>query len=117
MAFQIVDDIIDFEGDSQEVGKPVGGDLMKGTLTLPAMLALERSSNDSILRQLLVKKDDPECLQKALDYIRASGAIPASYQVARDFQQKAIESLKLLPDGAAKRSLQGVAEYVLERRK
>ena len=42
MAFQVVDDILDFTGDEAEMGKPVGSDLMQGTLTLPSLLLMER---------------------------------------------------------------------------
>ena len=116
MAFQIVDDIIDFEGDPTEVGKPIGGDLIKGTLTLPTMIALERFDSKTTLRTLMDAKDEAS-LKKAVEYIRSTEAIHASYEVAHDFQKKAIESLAPFPDIPARRSLKGIAEYILERRK
>ncbi len=116
MAFQIVDDIIDYEGDPAEVGKPIGGDLIKGTFTLPAMIALERFDSKSTLKNLMDAKDEPS-LKKAVEYIRSTEAIQASYVVAREFQKKALDALAPFPDIPAKRSLKGIAEYVLERRK
>ena len=47
MAFQIVDDILDFEGTEEEIGKPVGNDLLQGTLTLPTLLLMERYPDDN----------------------------------------------------------------------
>ena len=51
MAFQVVDDILDFAGDEEEMGKPIGSDLMQGTLTLPSLLLMERHPKDNPVRK------------------------------------------------------------------
>ncbi len=117
MAFQIVDDILDFDGTQEEVGKPVGHDLLQGVLTLPSMLFLQRYPEDNPVVRLFRGEDPQGNRQKALDMIHNSTIIEDSYAVARDFSNDAASALEQLPDIEERRSLLALASYVLERRR
>jgi geranylgeranyl pyrophosphate synthase len=117
MAFQIVDDILDFTGDEALMGKPVGSDLLEGTVTLPGLLFLERYPRDNPIKKFFTaRRDRLVRLQEALDAINASDVIPASMDIARDYVRRANEAIAHLPESETKRCLLDLSEYVLERR-
>ncbi len=116
MAFQIVDDILDLSGDEREMGKPVGSDLMQGTLTLPSLLLIERRPHDNPIRALFEERGRSDLLAQAIAMVRESGIIEESYRIARDFRDRACAALAALPRGTARTALEELADYVLERR-
>ena len=117
IAFQIVDDILDFIGTEEELGKPTGSDLAQGTLTLPAILLLERSPEDNPVKRLFNNQEDKENIELAIEMIRNSSITQECYQVASDYCLKACRNLKLLPANASRQSLFDVADYIIERKK
>jgi geranylgeranyl pyrophosphate synthase len=117
MAFQVVDDILDFAGDEAEMGKPIGSDLMQGTLTLPSLLLMERYPKDNPIKKAFrYRKPKTEHVAQAVQMVLNSDILEEVYGVARDFRGRALEALATLPAGAARSSLEDIAEYVLERR-
>ena len=116
LAFQIVDDILDFTQSSQKLGKPQGQDLASGNLTAPALFALQNPTVGPRLLTLIesrFKKDDS--LQEALDLVNAGGGIEKARILAREEADKALANLDVLPPSPAKDSMGLMVEYVLER--
>ncbi len=117
IAFQIVDDILDFIGTEEELGKPMGSDLAQGTLTLPAMLLLERYPEDNSVKKVFQNEDRQKNIELTLELVRDSPIIEECYKVADDYCSQACQNLKQLPDNASRRALFELAEYVTQRKR
>lgn len=117
IAFQIVDDILDFVGTEEELGKPTGSDLAQGTLTLPAMLLLKRYPEDNPVKRLFHSKDKAEDIKLVIELVRNSSVTEECYQIASDYCAKACRNLNLLPDNASRQALIELANYVIHRKK
>ena len=115
IAFQIVDDILDFIGTEEELGKPTGSDLAQGTLTLPSLLILERYPEDNPVKRLFQNRSKQDEIKLAIELVRNSSIVQECYQVASDFRAKACRNLKLLPDNASRQSLTDLADYIISR--
>jgi len=115
MAFQIVDDILDFTGDEHEMGKPVGSDLMQGTLTLPSLLLMDRSQKNNAVQKYFARPGRDR-LAQAVQSVLDSGVAEESYEMARDFAKRARDALGVLPDLGDRQTLEDLTTYILERR-
>jgi geranylgeranyl pyrophosphate synthase len=116
IAFQIVDDILDFTGKEEYLGKPIGADLAQGTLTLPAMLLLERHPRDNPVKRLFEGGDRQENIEKAIEQIRDSSIVDGCYAVAGEYCARACQDLADLPENARRQALTDLTEYVLSRK-
>ncbi len=118
MAFQIVDDILDFTGTEAELGKPAGSDLMSGTLTLPALLLIERNPDSNPVQRYFSGRNKAENLRRSLAMIRESDILDVSFQVACDFRDKGLAAIAPFAkhDSGAAESLIDVAYWITQRR-
>jgi octaprenyl-diphosphate synthase len=114
IAFQIVDDILDFTSTEEAMGKPVGSDLTQGTLTLPALLLMERYPDDNPVGRLF-KTRDKSNVARAIEMVLDSTIIGDCYKVASEYCEKACKNLNLLPDTASRESLYALADYVVKQ--
>jgi len=116
LAFQIVDDVLDFVGDQEQVGKPVASDLRQGLITLPALCYLETHPSDANLAQILDGgRLEERGLLHLVDSIRGSGAIEKSLQEAEDLAQEAVSALAEMPDTPEREALGELARFVVRR--
>jgi geranylgeranyl pyrophosphate synthase len=116
MAFQVMDDVLDFTGQASRLGKPAGQDLRQGVLTLPALIHLEAHPDDPGLRALVERQplSSPD-LERLVAEIRAGGAVAAAVDVARGFVRRGLEALGRLPEGPERPALEEIAQSVIER--
>lgn len=114
IAFQIVDDILDFTSTEAAMGKPVGSDLAQGTLTLPAMLLLEHHPEDNPVRSLF-ETGDKKYVAQALTMVRNSSIIDECYQVASAYCDRACRNLNNLPPSPSLQALDDLAGYIVSR--
>ena len=116
MAFQIVDDILDFSGTAVEIGKPVGSDLANGVMTIPSIIAGERFPNDNRVRRLFGDIRNKEALRDAVKQVQEPSVMAEAESEAERFGGEARRCLDELPDNLERASLLALVDYVLSRR-
>ncbi len=116
MAFQIVDDILDFTSDENKLGKPVGSDLRQGLFTLPALAYIDQRPDDPDIHALLNgRAGDPEVVGRVVQAVKASGAIDLAISEARAYLTRAHATLATMPDNPYRRALAELADYLVSR--
>lgn len=118
IAFQIVDDILDFVGQEKLLGKPVANDLCEGTVTLPIIFALQHAKDDevSMIRKIMEDDNISEKTQSSLLHVLTKyGAIEKTRAVAEQYASKAIKALDIFPDSNAKEFLFAIPPFVVDR--
>jgi geranylgeranyl pyrophosphate synthase len=116
MAFQIIDDILDFTGEQATVGKPVGSDLQQGIVTLPTIIYIEMNPKDGDGTRLR----SGQCLNedhatRMAEAIRDSPAIKKAHAEAQQYIQQGIDYLSNCSDTPERRSLEEIAEFIVQR--
>jgi geranylgeranyl pyrophosphate synthase len=116
MAFQIVDDILDFVGEQSEVGKPIANDLRQGLITLPTIHYLELHPDDQDAAFLLGKNAFDEArLTRLVSAILDSGAIQKAMEEAEQFVHRGLDALAELPETPERLALEELARYIVHR--
>ncbi len=118
IAFQIVDDILDFTGNRQQTGKPAAGDLKNGIITAPVIFANQQyeENGDLTLKKLIETKfRNEKDFKRALGIVMKSGGIEKANKLAREYVEKAVGYLDVIEDSSYKQSLIDLAYYTLKR--
>jgi octaprenyl-diphosphate synthase len=118
LAFQIIDDILDYQADPNQLGKPVGQDLEEGRITLPFIMAREKLTGKDLERLLalgsLVAPSEQEKAE-VVNLVKEAGGIEAARKQAEALAGLAVSSLSLIAESQSRRDLERLAEYTVTR--
>lgn len=115
LAFQIIDDVLDFIGDEATLGKPAGNDLREGTITLPLIYAVSTGQSNGLAAIVDVSAPSEAQIRHAIADVERLGGIERSIAEARRLAQRGLAALDGFPPSPAKDLLHDITEFVLER--
>jgi octaprenyl-diphosphate synthase len=119
VTFQLVDDLLDFTGDAQAVGKPVGGDLREGKVTLPLIHMLQQSPDgraaDIVREAIRSRTVAPEQWSELLRQLKEHASIDYAQRRAIEFAERAKKPLYAFPPSSERDALLALPDYVLSR--
>jgi len=115
-AFQVIDDVLDYDGDASTMGKNLGDDLREGKSTLPLIFAMQRGTpSQCLLIKNAIEQGDIGALADIADIVRSTGAMQATRQAASVEAQLALHALEAMPASDYKTALAEIAEQLLDR--
>jgi octaprenyl-diphosphate synthase len=115
-AFQLVDDVLDYQSNSSELGKNLGDDLAEGKPTLPLIYALRTGTDEQrTLIRRAIEEGSLEHLEQITTAIESTGGLAYTARLARREAALAIEAIAILPDSAYKQALRELADFAVER--
>ena len=116
-AFQVIDDVLDYDGDVKEMGKNLGDDLREGKATLPLIIALQRAipAERCIIEQAIVT-GGIDNMGQIIEIVQKTGALTATRDAAAAEAQRALDALQNLPQNTYADALRQLASQLLERR-
>ncbi len=118
MAFQIVDDCLDFMSDEKTLGKPVGQDLKEGKVTLPLILLRDtgKTEDREFLEAIVAgRRFDPRTLEELAERVSTGGFVDQALKVANDFALRADDCLSCFEESRTKKLLARLPEFILKR--
>jgi len=118
LAFQLVDDALDYGGRAAKLGKAVGDDFREGKVTLPVALCLKQASGEEreFWQRVIAETDQREGdFEQAMDYMQSRKTIDATVNAARDHARKARLALQRFPANEWREALENLADFVVER--
>jgi octaprenyl-diphosphate synthase len=118
MSFQIRDDILDYEGTTNLIGKPVGGDIKEKKITLPLIYSLNNVSKSDAarIRKVLKNGNDKTKVKEVIQFVKDNNGIDYAFKVAQKYSNQAKESLNIFPDSPTKLSMLALVDFVTERK-
>ena len=115
-AFQVIDDVLDYDGDAALMGKNLGDDLREGKATLPLIVAMQRGNPaQCALVKRAIEQGEVDALADIVQIVRETGAMQATREAASAEAQVALNALSVLPASPYKEALSDVAAQLLER--
>lgn len=118
IAFQLVDDALDYAARQQTLGKTVGDDFREGKITLPVLIAYANATTDERAfwqRTMSDHEQMPDDLTQAIHYLHAHNAITQTLALAVEYAEKAKESLAIFPESPARNAMNDVADFCTQR--
>jgi len=118
MAFQIRDDILDYEGNINIIGKPVGGDIKEKKITLPLIYSLGKASKNESARIIKIIKNGKgkNEIKDVIDFVKEHKGIDYSLQTAANYSKKAKETLSIFPDSQSKIAMEVLVDFIIDRK-
>jgi octaprenyl-diphosphate synthase len=118
MSFQIRDDVLDYEGSTNLIGKPIGGDIKEKKITLPLIYSLNKVSKSEAasVRKIIKNGKDKTKVNKIMQFVKDNDGINYALSVSRDYSLKAKQALEIFPDSQTKLAMQALVEFVAERK-
>ena len=116
-AVQVIDDVLDYAGNPEEMGKNVGDDLREGKATFPLIIGMQRgNAEEAAMIRSAIENGDTSKLSQIVQIVQSSGALEASQAAAHQEAERAMQALSPLPQNAFTQALWQLASQLLERR-
>ena len=118
IAFQLVDDALDYAANANQMGKDQGDDFREGKMTLPVILAYARGSDEERrfwAQAIAGHRAGPDDLAEAIRLVEKTGAIEATRERAKHFAERAIDALSIFPPGKARAAMAEAAQFAVAR--
>jgi octaprenyl-diphosphate synthase len=119
IAFQLIDDVLDYSGNTKILGKNVGDDLAEGKSTLPLIYAMENSSNSHrnlIQKSLQIEELSQAMLEDVIGIVRSSGGLDYTRNLAKAEAKSALQCLQTLTDSDYRQSLEKMVDFSINRK-
>ncbi len=115
MAFQVIDDVLDFTGTTEELGKPAGSDLRQGNITYPALYAYNCSPVSGRLKEIISSGETGENIDEIIQLVKDSGGIEHAQILANKYLRKAESALEKLPAIKERETLHAISQFIADR--